>query len=49
METLAPEPEDLRLKALRQALIEGENSGPSRPLDPDAFLVEMHRRFEPEA
>ncbi|WP_443751426.1 type II toxin-antitoxin system ParD family antitoxin [Asticcacaulis solisilvae] len=35
--------------ALRQALIDGENSGPSKPFDPEAFLAEMHRRFEADS
>jgi len=36
--------EDENLEAIRQALIEGENSGPTEPWDLDAFLKE--RRLE---
>ena len=36
--------EDANLEAIRQALIEGENSGPTEPWDLDAFLKE--RRLE---
>lgn len=32
---------DMRLAALREALIEGEASGPARPFDPAAFLDRM--------
>ena len=35
--------EDARHEALRQALIEGENSGPPVPWDVDEFLTEMRR------
>jgi len=35
--------EDTKLEALRQALIEGENSGPPVPWDVDIFLEEMRR------
>jgi antitoxin ParD1/3/4 len=35
--------EDTKLEALRQALIEGENSGPPEPWDVDEFLKEMRR------
>ena len=37
--------EDAEVEALRQALIEGENSGPPQPWNLDAFLAE--RRREP--
>lgn len=36
--------DDAKLEALRQALIEGENSGPAEPWDLEAFLKE--RRLE---
>ena len=36
--------EDTELEALRQALIEGENSGPPQPWDLDAFLAERRRK-----
>lgn len=32
------EEQEARLEALRAALVEGENSGPSSPLDFDAFI-----------
>jgi antitoxin ParD1/3/4 len=35
--------EDTKLEALRQALIEGENSGPPEPWDVNEFLEEMRR------
>ena len=35
--------EDSKLEALRQALIEGENSGPPEPWDLEAFLQERRR------
>lgn len=35
--------EDTKLEALRQALIEGENSGSPVPWDVDDFLKEMRR------
>jgi antitoxin ParD1/3/4 len=35
--------DDAQLEALRQALIEGENSGPPEPWDVDEFLKEMQR------
>ena len=34
--------DNMRKEALKQALIDGENSGPSRPFDRDAFLRRMH-------
>ncbi len=36
--------EDTELEALRQALIEGENSGPPQPWNLDAFLAERRRK-----
>ncbi|HEY1710857.1 MAG TPA: type II toxin-antitoxin system ParD family antitoxin [Rhizomicrobium sp.] len=33
------EEEEAKLAALRAALIEGENSGPSKPFDFDAFIA----------
>ena len=36
--------EDTKLEALRQALIEGENSGPPEPWDVEPFLSEMRPR-----
>jgi antitoxin ParD1/3/4 len=38
------EEQEIKLKALRDALIEGEESGPAEPLDSKAFVTEMHRR-----
>ena len=35
--------EDTKLEALRRALVEGENSGPSEPWHVDEFLEEMRR------
>ncbi|MDB5429493.1 MAG: Antitoxin ParD [Caulobacter sp.] len=35
------EEEEVRLSALRAALIEGENSGPSMPFDVEDFIAEM--------
>jgi len=35
------EERETKLEALRQALIEGEQSGPSEPFDVDEFLAEM--------
>lgn len=37
------EENEARLEALRAALIEGEESGPSTDFDVDAFLAEMRR------
>lgn len=36
------EAEEAKLAALRAALIEGEQSGPSQPFDFDAFLARKH-------
>ena len=41
------EEHEVRLEALRAALIEGEQSGPSEPLDLDRF-VEERRQSPPE-
>jgi len=38
------EENETKLKALEAALIEGEESGPPRPFDNDAFLKRMHER-----
>jgi antitoxin ParD1/3/4 len=35
------EEQDMKLKALRDALIEGESSGPAKPFDPAAFVERM--------
>jgi antitoxin ParD1/3/4 len=35
---------EAKLEALRQALIEGEQSGIAEPFDFDAFIKEMHER-----
>jgi antitoxin ParD1/3/4 len=40
------EEHEAKVKALQDALIEGEESGPSSPFDPDAFLGEMHRKYQ---
>lgn len=37
------EEDEAKLDALRAALIEGENSGPSQPFDIEEFLAEMHQ------
>ena len=36
------EAQDAQLAQLRDALIEGEGSGPARPFDDEAFLARMH-------
>ncbi|MES1203899.1 MAG: type II toxin-antitoxin system ParD family antitoxin [Pseudomonadota bacterium] len=36
------EEEEAKVAALRTALIEGEESGPARPFDPEAFLRRLH-------
>jgi antitoxin ParD1/3/4 len=38
------EEHETKLEALRAALIEGEESGPARPFDRDAFLHRMRGR-----
>lgn len=42
------EEQETRLAALRAALIEGEESGPSTPFDFDSF-IESKRQAEPKA
>ncbi|MGO9756700.1 MAG: type II toxin-antitoxin system ParD family antitoxin [Roseiarcus sp.] len=42
------EEQEARLEALRAALVEGENSGPSTPFDFEAF-IERKRAEPPEA
>jgi len=37
---------EAKLKALREALIEGEQSGDPTPFDFDAFIKEMHEKSE---
>ncbi len=39
------EEQNTKLAALRQALVEGEQSGCPQPFDNDAFLKEMHARY----
>jgi len=41
------EEDEARLEALRAALIEGENSGPTVPFDFDEFIAEMHETHRP--
>ena len=36
------EEHETKLEALRAALIEGEESGPARPFDREAFLARIH-------
>jgi antitoxin ParD1/3/4 len=38
------EEQEIRLKALREALAEGEASGEAEPFDSAAFLAQMHER-----
>lgn len=38
------EEHEARVKALQDALIAGEESGPGRPFDPDAFIRRMHEK-----
>lgn len=38
------EEQEMKVAALRAALIEGEQSGPTRPLDIDAFIAEKKRQ-----
>jgi antitoxin ParD1/3/4 len=38
------EEHEARVKALQDALIAGEESGPARPFDPDAFIRRMHEK-----
>jgi antitoxin ParD1/3/4 len=39
-----PEAHEMKLKALRAAIIEGEQSGASRPFDLDAFISRKRRK-----
>lgn len=39
------EDRETQLRALREAIIEGENSGPSMPFDFDTFLTEKHAQW----
>ena len=36
------EEQEAKLAQLREALIEGEQSGPAKPFDEEAFLARMH-------
>ncbi len=36
--------DNVKKEALRRALIDGENSGPSQPFDSEAFLLRMHEK-----
>ena len=40
------EEHEAKVKALQDALIEGEESGPPVPFDKDEFLAEMHRKYD---
>jgi len=40
------EEHEARLEALRAALIEGEESGPARPFDFDAFLARKRSEYQ---
>jgi antitoxin ParD1/3/4 len=41
------EDHETRVEALRQALIEGENSGPCEPFDFDEFIAEQKKTATP--
>ncbi|MEQ1887896.1 MAG: type II toxin-antitoxin system ParD family antitoxin [Alphaproteobacteria bacterium] len=43
------EEHEVRLEALRAALIEGEQSGVPQPFDFDAFLEKMHAKYANQA
>lgn len=43
------EEQEAKLASLRQALDEGEQSGPARPFDPDEFLVRLHAEHARDA
>lgn len=43
------EEREAKLDALRAALIEGEQSGPSTPFDFDAFIAQKHKSKLPKA
>ncbi len=36
--------DNVKKEALRRALIDGENSGPSQPFDSEEFLLRMHEK-----
>jgi antitoxin ParD1/3/4 len=40
------EEHEAKVKALQDALREGEESGPSEPFDGEAFLAELHRKHK---
>jgi antitoxin ParD1/3/4 len=39
------EEHETRVKALQDALVAGEESGPPKPFDSDAFLKRMHDKY----
>ncbi len=39
------EEHEINVKALREALIEGEESGPAQPFDFDALIARKHQAF----
>lgn len=39
------EEHEAKLKALEEALIEGERSGPAKDFDSEAFLARMHTKY----
>ena len=39
------EDEDAKIEALRQALLEGENSGTPKPFDNEKFKSRMHEKY----
>lgn len=39
------EEHEARVRRLRQALIDGENAGPSEPFDNEAFLKDMQAKY----
>ena len=43
------EEQEAKLSHLREALIEGEQSGPAAPFDADAFLVRLHSEHASKA
>ena len=42
------EENEAKLEALQAALIAGENSGPAKPFDSEAFLRDMRQKHVPE-
>lgn len=42
------EEHDMKLATLREALIEGENSGPPKPFDRASFMSRMKRKARPK-